>query len=274
MAPAKTLLFCALLSLLVLILPSPSAANEANILRTGDVLLANGQLSVPGAALVMQDDCNLVLYNEGSGFISGTSGRATNCTLTLSELGQLIIKNSTGGIIWYSPVTGKLGSYAAILRPDGQVSIYGPSYWTAVAPHTTGTTTSAARNIKAKAAGFDQLWSTPQSAPNLLFSSQVLLGDNKLESRDYTFAVTESCNLALTKAPKDLLWESGVGYKGRPQHCFARLNYFGQLSIVDDLYTVVWNSSPEGVEGEYVLAVQIDGQATIYGPKIWSTGSS
>ncbi|PKA48586.1 Mannose-specific lectin 1 [Apostasia shenzhenica] len=268
MAPAKTLLFCALLSLLVLILPSPSAANEGNIFLTGNELLPDEQLSVPRAALVMQKDCNLVLYNEGSGFQSGTSGRATNCTLTLSERGQLIIKKGNGGVVWYSPVTGKLGGYAAILRPDGHVSIYGPSRWISVAPYPIGFFKGQNKSHEA-APGEDQL-GTSQSVPNLLFSSQVL---ERLASRDYSFALTESCNLEFTKASKGNLWASGTAGEGR-RHCFARLNYFGQLTVVDDRYNVLWNSSPAGVEGEYVLAVQINGIAAIYGPAIWSTASS
>ncbi|KAJ6795252.1 mannose-specific lectin 3-like [Iris pallida] len=79
----------------------------------------------------MQDDCNLVLYNKGSGFTSNTHRRGVDCSLTLNDLGQLVIRTSNNQTVWTSPVsaTARRGSYAAVLRPDGQVAVYGPALW-------------------------------------------------------------------------------------------------------------------------------------------------
>ncbi|PKA63109.1 Mannose-specific lectin 3 [Apostasia shenzhenica] len=251
-----TLLFSSFL--LLLLHPSPSSANEGNILITGDVLTTDSQLSYAGNVFVIQDDCNLVLYNKGSGFESNTHGFGTNCTLTVTNRGQLLIRAGGGFTVWTSPATGKPGTYAAVLRPDGQVSIYGPSVWS-IPPLRSG---AASTDVGEELA-------TLPPVRNLLFSGQTLYDDSKLASRDYTLAVTDDCNLEFRKASVGVVWESKT--KGKGKHCFLRLDHRGELAVVDDGYRVVWSSGKTAAEGEYVLAVQINGQAVVYGPAIWST---
>ncbi|KAI0504185.1 hypothetical protein KFK09_015135 [Dendrobium nobile] len=207
-----------LLSLLSLILlPSPSAANEGNILATGDILPTDGQLSYKDAAFVIQGDCNLILYNKANGFQSNTHGFGTNCTLTLSDHGQLLIKDGQGLQVWSSPADPRRAN------------------------------------------------TSPSSAPTILREN------SKLTSRDYTLEITEDCNLEFTKASVGVVWQSET--KGKGRHCFVRLDDHGRLAVVNDRYKFLWWSKQEGVEGEYVLVVQINGQAAVYGPVVWSTGS-
>lgn len=256
--------FAALSSLVLLfLLWSPSSANEGNILVTGDVLATDTQLSVDGAVFVIQDDCNLVLYNKGKGFQSGTSGHSTKCTLTLSDYGQLIIKDSQDSFIWSSQLSKHpMGEYAAVLRPDGEVRIYGPAVWSKP---------QLQFSEKVIAAGVDERSS--DSAPNLLFSSEeVLYEGSKLVSRDYTFELTKECGLQLTKAAHNntVVWE--IPSHSGSKNCFARLNSHGQLSLLDDNNKMLWHTTAAAAaDGSYVLAVKINGEATIYGPSIWTT---
>ncbi|XP_020583768.1 mannose-specific lectin 3-like [Phalaenopsis equestris] len=248
-----------LLSIISLILlPSPSAANEGNILATGDVLPTNGQLSYKKYAFVIQDDCNLVLYNGANGFQSNTHGAGFNCTLSLSGLGELVIKSGDGSHVWSSPGGIKQGNYVAVLGPDGLVKVFGPSIW-------------STPELSSSSAAIEAELSTVPSVRNLLFSSDVLQQNFKLESRDYTLELTDVCNLEFRKASVGVVWESGT--KGEGQNCFVRFNNRGRLAVVNGKFKVLWLSKPVGDAGDYVLVVQINGQAVIYGPVVWSAGS-
>ncbi|PKU77104.1 mannose-specific lectin 3-like [Dendrobium catenatum] len=251
-----------LLSTLLLLLhfPSHSTANEGNLIVTGDVLQTDSQLTFRNAVFVIQDDCNLVLYNKGSGFQSGTSGLGPNCIATISEYGELQIKNNTGSIVWSTPASKQRGEYAAILQPDGQVGIYGPSLWN---------TRQIGRYSVNNTVGEKDI-NKGSSTPNLLFSSEVLNEKSKLASRDYTLEVTEKCVLEFTKASVGVLWASPTKLRDY-QHCFIRLNHHGQLALVNDYNRIVWETKPAYDDGVYVLVVKINGEAVIYGKRIWST---
>ncbi|KAG6531301.1 mannose-specific lectin 3-like [Zingiber officinale] len=235
-----------------------SSANEGNILLTGDVLPTDGQLSYGRNAFVMQDDCNLVLYNFGRGFQSDTHGAGANCTLSLSNHGALTI-TSAGATVWSSPGSKK-GKYAAVLRPDGEVAVYGPALW---ATPDLNVRTSDAEVASSEGAA---------AVRNLMFSGQSISAGAELASRDYTFRVEADCNLVLNKAGTGAVWQSATA--GRGVHCFARLDHRGQLALVGDHdLKAVWSSKRTAGEGDYVLILQINGQAVVYGPVVWSTST-
>lgn len=104
-----------------------------------------------------------------------------------------------------------------------------------------------------------------------MFSTQVVGEKERLESRDYSLGVTEECDLELRKAEQGVVWRSGTGGKGR--HCSFTVDKRGRIVVVGDRKRIVWASKAEGAEGEYVLVVQIHGQAVVYGPVVWSTAS-
>ncbi|XP_010931185.1 mannose-specific lectin 3-like [Elaeis guineensis] len=249
-----------ILSSILILLTSPSTANEGNVLGTGDVLTTDSQLSYLDNSFVMQGDCNLVLYNyKGNGFQSNTHGEGVNCTLTLNDHGQFIIKSADGSTVWTTPPGPKKGNYSAVLRPDGEVVIYGPTVWST--PNFAFTTTGAFSS---------EMMNIPM-VNNVLFSSQILYDNSKLATRDYTFIMKDDCNLALIKAAQGVIWETGT--KGKGRHCFLRLDHRGQLGVEDDHYQTVWASKPISRDGDYVLILQINGQAVVYGPAVWSTSS-
>ncbi|XP_010923256.1 mannose-specific lectin 3 [Elaeis guineensis] len=255
------LLLLALSSIVSLLAP-PSTANDSNVLLTGDVIPTNGQLTNGDATFAMQGDCNLVLYNNRRGFQSNTHGNGDNCTLTLNDFGQFVIKGASGSAVWFSQLRGNYtrGKYAAVLRPDGEIAIYGPAVWS--------TPNYGFRSTRGAAS--TRLMDVPTLTPNnVLFSSQVIYDDAQLTTRDYTFIMRESCNLALAKRSTGIIWQTGTVDGG--EYCFLRLDHRGQLAIVDDQYKTVWRSQPASKDGDYVLVVQINGQAVVYGPVVWST---
>nr|Q9FV99.1 RecName: Full=Mannose-specific lectin 2; AltName: Full=Agglutinin; Short=CVA; AltName: Full=Mannose-binding lectin; Contains: RecName: Full=Mannose-specific lectin 2 chain 1; AltName: Full=CVA-DOM1; Contains: RecName: Full=Mannose-specific lectin 2 chain 2; AltName: Full=CVA-DOM2; Flags: Precursor [Crocus vernus]AAG10404.1 mannose-binding lectin [Crocus vernus] len=257
---AKSLVLSSLLLALLLAAPLASLADN-NVLLTGDVLHTDNQLSFESAAFVMQGDCNLVLYNEAGGFQSNTHGRGVGCTLTLNNLGQLEIHSANSNTpVWVSPrnINTVQGNYAAVLGPDQHVTIYGPAIWSTPAPnrHERRATVSDIPRVR-----------------NVLFSSQVMSDNAQLATRDYSLVMRDDCNLALTKGGQtNIVWESGTS--GRGQHCFMRLGHTGLIEISDDRLNSVWRSNTVGQEGDYVLILQINGQAVVYGPAVWSTASS
>ena len=258
---ASVLLF--LLPILALLV-APSIADENNLLLTGETLSTDGQLSQLDSTFVMQDDCNLVLYSSnGARFQSNTRGKGINCTLTLNNFGQLIIRSADGYTVWtstpaYNSVSGK---YAAVLQSDGVVVIYGPSVWSTPEFHFT-----------ASGGPVSEFESQSISrARNALFSDQTLFGSHVLATRDYTLVMRDDCNLALVKASVGDIWSSNT--KGLGSHCFAQLDHQGRLVVQDHHSGAVWGSTPPTKEGDFVLILQINGQAVVYGPAIWSTVS-
>ncbi|ONK62137.1 uncharacterized protein A4U43_C07F730 [Asparagus officinalis] len=183
MAISITFLILSLSALLALLSIPPTLviAGDSNVLLTGEVLTTDGQLSYGNTAFIIQDDCNLVLYNNANG--------------------------------------PKKGNYAAVLRPDGQVAVYGPSVWSTPEP-----SSPSPKNVVYES----ELDGIIPVVRNLLFSSQTLYNGASLATRDYSLVMREDCNLELTKANSDrAVWQSSSAGEGK--HCFLRLDHRGQL---------------------------------------------
>ncbi|XP_065025071.1 mannose-specific lectin 3-like [Musa acuminata AAA Group] len=244
----------------------PSSANDSNVLLTGDVLGADEQLSYGAATFVMQRDCNLVHYVEGRRvFQSYTRGHGVNRTLSLTDCGQLVITSSLGSsIVWRSPFLrgANRGKYAAVLRPDGVVAIYGPAVW-------------STPDYGFGAALVHEGWTHAlPAAKNVLFSSEMLYENAKLVTRDYSLLMKDDCNLVLVKASVGVIWQSGTAGRGL-LHCFLRIDHRGQLAVAsDDYYKNLWSSNNASSIGDYALLLQINGQAVVYGPTVWLITSS
>ncbi|XP_065036640.1 mannose-specific lectin 3-like [Musa acuminata AAA Group] len=259
---------CALLFVLyALSRTSPSTAHDNNIMLTGDVLCPDCQLSYLDATFTMQSDCNLVFYEQSEAtFYSDTYDQGhVNCTVSLNQYGQLVISAPDGTTVWTSGTPASEGRYAAVLRPDKQVGIYGPVVWSAP---DTGSASDVLMDDGEEGESDDDVIPT---VDNTLFSSDILGENEGLATRDYSLTMLESCSLELVKGESQYLWVSGS--VGRGKHCFLRLNRMGQLTIKDDEYQSIWSTkpSPRG-DGDYVLILQSNGQAAVYGPLIWATG--
>lgn len=242
----------------ILVLLTASAMAENNVLLTGQTLGPDGQLSYGDSAFVMQEDCNLVLYNKGNyRFQSNTNGSGLNCFLSFTDNGRLIIRRSSGSTVWTtSNSLSQNGEYAAVLAPDGKIKIFGPKVWSTPASNRRVTKVPSLRNVPL--------------VKNVLFSGQTLYSNGQLTTRDYSFVMRDDCNLALEEAGHGTIWETET--KGKGEYCFLRLDHRGQIAVKDDTYwTVYASSSQDSKEGDYVLVLQANGQAIIYGPVAWSS---
>ncbi|KAJ8499325.1 hypothetical protein OPV22_009877 [Ensete ventricosum] len=257
--PRASSLLLSFLSLVLL--PTPSTANDNNILLTGDVLRPDCQLSYLDASFTMRSDCDLVLYAQSNPVFSSSTydEGAFNCSAVLNQYGQIIISDPlTGRVLWVSGDPGPQGKYAAVLKPDGNLGIYGPPIWSTLPVITEGEDTPVGEVNSVKA-----------PLKNTLFSTEILEENDKLTTRDYTLAMDDSCSLNLHRGSEQYLWVSGTA--GLGAHCFLRLNRLGQLTIKDDKYKTLWSTAPSSQgEGEYVLILQYNGQAAVYGPMFWA----
>ncbi|THU46305.1 hypothetical protein C4D60_Mb09t03520 [Musa balbisiana] len=168
-----------------------------------------------------------------------------------------------GSIVWRSPFLrgANRGKYAVVLRPDGAVAIYGPAVW-------------STPDYGFGAALVHEGWTHAlPTVKNVLFSSEMLYENAKLVTRDYSLLMKDDCNLVLVKASVGVIWQSGTA--GRGLHCFLRLDHRGQLAVASDYYYKnLWSSNNALSIGDYVLLLQINGQAVVYGPMVWLTTSS
>ncbi|XP_039118825.1 mannose-specific lectin-like [Dioscorea cayenensis subsp. rotundata] len=120
-------------SLLVflLLVVIPLCCKADSILYSGEALQTREFLSWESYQFIMQDDCNLVLYDLGQPiWATNTGGLATNCYVTLQSDGNLVIYRSTGTVLWQNEIHREgQDQYVLILQKDRNVAIYGGKLW-------------------------------------------------------------------------------------------------------------------------------------------------
>ncbi|KAK8925798.1 Mannose-specific lectin [Platanthera zijinensis] len=80
-----------------------------NHLLSGDTLNTGQSISEGSRSLVMQTDCNLVLYQQNPQkpiWYTQTNGKGTNCVAKLEDDGSLVVREQQQNIVWTSG-TGK-----------------------------------------------------------------------------------------------------------------------------------------------------------------------
>lgn len=119
---------------LAILAPTCSADNY---LLSGDVLYTGQSLKYGDYKLMMQSDCNLVLYeNRSPLWASNTANKSVPpCTLHMQDDGNLVIYPPpiwSNKPVWASDSSrGRAGKYVLVLQPDRNVVIYGGSIWAA-----------------------------------------------------------------------------------------------------------------------------------------------
>ncbi|ERN09395.1 hypothetical protein AMTR_s00029p00039860 [Amborella trichopoda] len=115
--------------LLILTLFSSEITAE-DLLFNGESLNPNEFLENGPYRLIMQGDCNLVLYVNRSRALwsSRTNGRGTSCKATLQNNGNLVVLSGSD-VIWTSNSARGPNQYRLIVQGDGNVVIYGAALW-------------------------------------------------------------------------------------------------------------------------------------------------
>ncbi|KAF3786292.1 Mannose-specific lectin [Nymphaea thermarum] len=97
-------------------------ATAVELLFSGQTLLAGQFIENGPYQLLMQNDCNLVLYINGNKALwaSGTDGKGTNCLATLQTDANLVVYSGSTAL-WASGTARGQGNYVLIVQLDGNV---------------------------------------------------------------------------------------------------------------------------------------------------------
>nr|P30617.1 RecName: Full=Mannose-specific lectin; AltName: Full=Agglutinin; AltName: Full=LecGNA 2; AltName: Full=Snowdrop lectin; Flags: Precursor [Galanthus nivalis]AAA33346.1 lectin [Galanthus nivalis] len=114
---------------------TPSCLSD-NILYSGETLSTGEFLNYGSFVFIMQEDCNLVLYDVDKPiWATNTGGLSRSCFLSMQTDGNLVVYNPSNKPIWASNTGGQNGNYVCILQKDRNVVIYGTDRW-ATGTHT------------------------------------------------------------------------------------------------------------------------------------------
>ncbi|KAM0953375.1 putative bulb-type lectin domain-containing protein [Dioscorea sansibarensis] len=118
------------LSLALLLVASPLCCMANFILYSGESLKSGEALYWASYTFIMQSDCNLVEYENGSPiWASNTGGLGRNCYVILQSDGNLVIYDNNNRAVWASNTNVGPGNYVLILQKDRNVVIYGGALW-------------------------------------------------------------------------------------------------------------------------------------------------
>ena len=136
MAKCSLLFLLAIPAVLGLLVPSCMADN---VLYTDESLYTGQSLTYGAYYLVMQTDCNLVLYDAGKPiWATDTGGLGSDCHATMQSDGNLVVYSSRGNSVWASNTNRNTDYYVLVLQKDRNLVIYGPAIW-ATATNAVGT---------------------------------------------------------------------------------------------------------------------------------------
>ncbi|CAN6486687.1 unnamed protein product [Victoria cruziana] len=119
------------IAILALLATLSTEAIGEEILFSGETLGAGQFLENGPYRLIMQTDCNLVLYVNGNKplWASSTDRKGTNCRATLQNNGNLVVLSGNNDVLWTSGSVRGPNNYRLIVQTDGNVVIYGAALW-------------------------------------------------------------------------------------------------------------------------------------------------
>lgn len=252
-----------LLFILPLFISPTQSLPTTNVLYSdiGDGILNTGQnLIYRNFGLVMQEDCNLVIYNKGVPiWASGTWHKGSKCYLQLQSNGELVMYGYVWGgqrVIWRTGVTSTTGIYALVLKYDGTLSVQGPAMWTTTLTGPISTSTSA------------------PSIDSTLWSGDIATIGPTIANGDYKLELPDSCNLTLSNTKTgEVLWFTNTTDWVRD--CFVNIENNGEFKIKYLGGATLWtNQVGAGYTNNYVLALQPNGKLVVYNAPIWTAKSN
>jgi hypothetical protein len=241
-------------------LPGTGPAREE--LRAGESLLENQELRPGGRRpfLVMQSDCNLVLYRDTGQPIwaSQTHNRGTGCRADFQRDGNLVVYDRGGRALWSSG-TARSGADRLRLEQDGSFTLSGAGQmvWNSAGRRQdTGSDLDRDRDR-------DRWDRNPGRGgrDNLVAGERLVSGRDSLVSDNgrYELLVGRDCEVALFEGQR-MVWSIGTGGRGRD--CSLTLTRSGELSLQDGRGSSIWSSRMPG-SGADRLAVTDDGRVIL-----------
>lgn len=237
--------------------------NKGSRLTGGAVLNGSGsdflQSDDGRFRIIMQQDCNLVLYkSQYHLWASGTDRRGNNCLASMQTDGNLVVYTASHSPVWASHTNGHPGAFATI-QNDGNLVVY-----------------QGTRVLWASNTNVPEPVSTPISGhPVILRPGQALLGARndfmQASGSIIILRMQPDCNLVLYEGSASR-WASNTN--GNGNDCEAIMQNDGNLVIYKGDGRVAWASGTNGEPGASLM-LQSDRNAVIYfGPKhqaVWAT---
>ncbi len=238
-----------------------------NILTAGSVLFGNQTqyLSNSGYYLVVQPDCNLVMYQCLTLAIchqytqTNTTGEGSDCFLTMQEDGNLVLYNTTCGnwrcAKWASntatPGNTKDSSFFLMLQSNGELDIYNfendnPKLYSAIVP---------ASSVNPSATGSPPSFNLSLSTtPTLIFYGPYMaIGYylpklSSLQNGPFSLTLENDCTLQSKNGSSNtVLWENSSNGSGINQQCELTLQQDGNLQIqTTDTKEILWTTNTPG----------------------------
>jgi hypothetical protein len=233
-----------------------------NILSAGNILFGNQTqyLSNSGYYLVMQPDCNLVMYRGSSLATSHQVWRAlyiyengSDCWLTMQTNGNLVVYNTSNLSQWdsQSATTGlPSSSYFAMLQSTGELDVYdfqndNPTLYKTPVPRSSVDPTSAEDppSFNISLATIPTLsFDGPYMAIGYYFSQTSLL-----QNGPFNLTLETNCTLQSKNGNNTVLWENPSNAAGSEQKCEMTLQQDGNLQIqTSDTNEILWSTNTTG----------------------------
>nr|AAB64237.1 mannose-specific lectin [Allium sativum]CAD10670.1 lectin [Binary vector pGV4223] len=125
----KAMMRIATVAAILTILASTCMAR--NLLTNGEGLYAGQSLDVEQYKFIMQDDCNLVLYEYSTPIWASNTGVTgkNGCRAVMQRDGNFVVYDVNGRPVWASNSVRGNGNYILLLQEDRNVVIYGSDIW-------------------------------------------------------------------------------------------------------------------------------------------------
>jgi hypothetical protein len=236
-----------------------------NILTAGNALFGNQTqyLSNLGCYLIMQPDCNLVMY-QGSSLATShqvwqtsTAGKGRDCWLIMQTDGNLVLYNATCGppcAQWASNsymVGIPDASSFAMLQSNGELDVYNfqndnPTLYTIAVPLSSIGPSSTG--------GPPQFNISLATIPTLSFDGPYMaIGYylpklSSLQNGLFSLTLGTNCTLQSKKGVNNtVLWETPSNASGLEQQCELTLQQDGNLQIqTSDTNEILWTTNTTG----------------------------
>jgi hypothetical protein len=197
--------------------------------------------------LIMQNDSNLVMYNNQNQAIWATGTNGTGATYAIMQTdGNLVVYRNDNSPVWASNTDGHPNS-VLVLQDDRNLVIYDNG---------------------------NPIWASGTNIPNEPSGSLRLNFDEKITSQNgrYFLIMQNDSNLVMYDNQNQSIWATGTNGSGAT---YAIMQTDGNLVLYRNDNSPVWASNTDGHPNS-VLVLQDDRNLVIYddGNPIWATGTN
>jgi hypothetical protein len=230
-----------------------------NILSAGNALFGNQTqyLNNSGYYFVMQQDCNLVMY-QGSSLAAShqvwqasTAGKGSDCWLIMQTDGNLVLYNGTSAQWASNSFMWGMGdpSFFVMLQSNGELDVYNfendnPRLHTIAVPLTSLSPSSTPPSFIASLATIPTLsFYGPYMAIGYYLPKM-----SSLQNGPFSLTLATDCTLqSKIGSNNTVLWETPSNASGLEQQCELTLQQDGNLQIqTSDTNEILWTTNTTG----------------------------